>query len=188
MRSRTSDTRPLAATVLGGLAAILSVGCGAPRSSPAPEATPVEERDVAAADDRAAPAPEDSIAVGYGSTTRAHISSSVSSVTAREVEGQRATRVEELLQGRVPGVRVVRTASGQLAVRVRGTNSFDGNNEPLFVIDGLPIARGGAATILNGIAPGDIARIDVLKDAGSTAIYGSRGANGVIVITTKRGH
>jgi TonB-dependent SusC/RagA subfamily outer membrane receptor len=103
--------------------------------------------------------------------------------TASEMQDQSVTRVEELLVGRFPGVQVMNTPGG-LVVRVRGQSSILGNSEPLFVVDGIPITPGtGGALAIN---PRDVARIEVLKDAAETAIYGPRGANGVIVITTKR--
>lgn len=92
---------------------------------------------------------------------------------------QPAGTVEELFIGRFPGVEVYRSSTG-LSVRIRGRTSVLGGNEPLYVLDGVPV--GG----LDGINPGDVARIEVLKDAGATAAYGVRGANGVILITTKR--
>ena len=98
----------------------------------------------------------------------------------------RVARVEEMLLGRVAGVQVVRTADGDFTVRVRGAHSFNGNDEPLLVVDGMQIPARGLRRALSGIAPQDVARIEVLKDAGATAAYGSLGANGVIVITTKR--
>ena len=82
---------------------------------------------------------------------------------------------------------VVRLANGDFSVRVRGANSFGhSSEEPLYVVDGMPLMTNGLRTALLGIAPQDIARIDVLKDAGATSLYGSRGSSGVIVITTKR--
>ncbi len=99
----------------------------------------------------------------------------------------RVSRVEELIQGRIPGVHVVRLPNGDFSVRVRGAKTFgQGSDEPLYVVDGMPLMTTGLRNALMGIAPQDIARIDVLKDAGATAVYGSKGANGVILITTKR--
>jgi TonB-dependent SusC/RagA subfamily outer membrane receptor len=98
----------------------------------------------------------------------------------------RVTRVEELLLG-VPGLEVTRLASGNYRIRIRGHRSIRGNptdDDPLVVIDGVPASSGPAA--LADLSPRDVAQIDVLKDAGATGRYGSRGANGVIVITTKR--
>ena len=92
--------------------------------------------------------------------------------------------VEEMLEGRVAGVTVTRTADG-IAVRIRGASSFYGNTEPLYIVDGLAVQPGPNGA-LSGITPQDIASIRVLKDAADIAMYGSRGANGVIVIKTKR--
>jgi TonB-dependent starch-binding outer membrane protein SusC len=139
------------------------------------------------------PAPRanaDSIAIGYGHTTRERSTVAVGSVTAEELDMMRVSRIEELLQGRVAGAEVVRTASGEYSIRIRGTASLmpqGVGTEPLFVLDGMPMAQGRPlGSILLGISPYDVARIDVLKDAGATASYGSRGANGVVLITTKR--
>jgi len=90
------------------------------------------------------------------------------------------------LAGRFPGVEVFRLASGDLSVQIRGASSFVGSTEPLYVIDGMEISPGPGGALV-GINPADIASIQVLKDIGSTALYGVRGANGVILITTKRG-
>lgn len=133
-----------------------------------------------------APAPEDSVSIGYGQASRSDISGAISSLDERELRDIRAARVEELLQGRVPGVHVRRTVGGDFTVRVRGQQTFRGNGEPLFIVDGVPVQQGGVSTALAAIAPRDVARIDVLKDAGATAIYGSQGAHGVIIITTRR--
>jgi TonB-dependent SusC/RagA subfamily outer membrane receptor len=104
-----------------------------------------------------------------------------------ELRNQRVTRIEELFQGRVAGVQVIRQANGNFSVRVRGTSSIMGSNEPLFVVDGMPINQYGLTGALAGINPGDVSHIQVLKDPSDTSMYGMRGANGVIVITTKRG-
>ncbi|HET9709242.1 MAG TPA: TonB-dependent receptor plug domain-containing protein [Gemmatimonadales bacterium] len=93
--------------------------------------------------------------------------------------------IEEALSGRFPGVEVNRTADGGIAVRIRGGSSLMGSNEPLYVIDGVEIAP-GANGALYGINPYDIESIEVLKDATSTAMYGSRGSNGVILIKMKK--
>ena len=127
----------------------------------------------------------DSVSVGYGSQTRRDLTGAVGSISQDDIDGHRTSRIEELLN-RVPGVTVVRVSGGEYSVRIRGSQSFHGSNEPLFVVDGVPLTsfRGGMSVVA-GIPPGDIARIDVLKDA-AAAIYGSQGANGVILITTKR--
>ena len=107
-------------------------------------------------------------------------------VTADDVDRAAAggQPVETALDGRISGVTVTRT-SGGIAVRVRGATSFAGDAEPLYVVDGTPTAAGPGGS-LSGISPNDIASIRVLKDAADLTMYGSRGANGVVVITTKR--
>ena len=106
------------------------------------------------------------------------------SVSAGDVRGLRVTRAEEMLVGRFAGVEVLPIPGGGISVRIRGATSVGQSTEPLFVVDGMPIhAEPGGA--LKWLAPQDIQRIEVLKDPGSTAFWGSRGANGVIVVTTK---
>jgi TonB-dependent SusC/RagA subfamily outer membrane receptor len=107
-----------------------------------------------------------------------------SSVTAEDIENAPGESIEEVLQGRIAGVTVTRTADGGIAVRIRGQTSIMGSNEPLYVLDGVPIQAGPNGS-LTGLNPRDIESIEVLKDAVSTAMYGARGANGVIVIKTK---
>lgn len=106
------------------------------------------------------------------------------SLSGDELRDRRVSRVEEMLEGRFAGVEVTRLPSGGIAVRIRGATSVNGSNEPLFVVDGQPIQAepGGALRWLN---PQDVERIQVLKDIGSTSFYGVRGANGVILITTR---
>lgn len=100
--------------------------------------------------------------------------------------GRTVAHAEELLEARFPGVQLIRLANGDISVRIRGETSIMGSNEPLYVIDGMEISPGAGGGLM-GINPADIATIQVLKDVGSTALYGVRGGNGVIVITTKRG-
>ena len=157
-----------------GLICLATSGCGAARP--------------AASSAGAAPgmAP-DSVTVGYGRQAREEVTGAISTLSEEQLDGMRVSRVEELLLGRVPGVHVIRTANGDYSVRVRGVKTLGhGSDEPLYVIDGMPLMATGLRAALMGIAPQDIARIDVLKDAGATAVYGSKGANGVILITTKR--
>ena len=105
-------------------------------------------------------------------------------VEAEDVKDMRVARAEELLIGRFPGVEVIPIAGGGVSVRIRGATSVALSTEPLYVVDGMPIhAEPGGA--LKWLDPHDIQRIEVLKDIGSTAFYGIRGANGVILITTK---
>lgn len=125
------------------------------------------------------------VVVGYGTQKKGDLTGSVASVSLADTKSIPVTRADQLLQGRVSGVQVTQTNAepgGNVSIRIRGTNSISSGNEPLFVIDGFP----GAGN-LNTINPADIESIDVLKDASATAIYGSRGANGVIIITTKKG-
>jgi len=110
---------------------------------------------------------------------------SPSTVTAEDIDRQPTVPLEQLIAGRVAGVRVTRAAGGGISVQIRGRSSFTLSNEPLFVVDGVPISPGPNGT-LSWLNPHDIASIEVLKDAASTAMYGVRGGNGVIVIKTKR--
>ena len=124
------------------------------------------------------------VVVGYGSQKRSDITGSVSSVDSEELSKAIFTDVDQLLQGRAAGVQVTSTSGEPGAgsvIRIRGNNSISGDNGPLYVIDGIPIQ--GAPNF----NPQEVENIEVLKDASATAIYGSRGANGVILVTTKRG-
>lgn len=126
------------------------------------------------------------VVVGYGLVKKSDLTGSVGSVKAEEIDKMPVTSIDQVLQGRVGGVHV-RASNGEPGgssnITVRGGNSISAGNEPLYVIDG--IIGGGN---LDGINPSDVASIEVLKDASSIAIYGSRGANGVVLITTKRGN
>jgi TonB-linked SusC/RagA family outer membrane protein len=136
------------------------------------------------------------IVTGYGTTTRARQTGSVGTVAAKDIEATPFTSVDKALQGRVTGLQST-GASGQPGamqqIRIRGLGSISGSSEPLFVIDGIPVNSGDlsrnttSANALAGINPNDIESLTVLKDASSTAIYGSRGSNGVVLITTKSG-
>ncbi|MGH9895599.1 MAG: TonB-dependent receptor plug domain-containing protein [bacterium] len=130
------------------------------------------------------PAP-DNVKVGYGEQSREQIGGAVQSATADEMSGVKATQVENLLEGRFPGVDVVRTRSGGFSIRIRGVSTLLGDNQPLYVVDGMPV-RVDPERGLDWLSPAEIERIDVLKDPAETSMYGGRGANGVIVITTKR--
>ncbi|MEG1585596.1 MAG: TonB-dependent receptor [Bacteroidales bacterium] len=125
------------------------------------------------------------VAIGYGSMQRKDLTGSVSSVTAKNIEDIPVTSAIESLKGKVPGVVITSASAAQEAeiyVRVRGGISVTQDNSPLYIIDGVPQENG-----LSQLNPRDIETIDVLKDAASTAIYGARGANGVILVTTKSG-
>ena len=126
------------------------------------------------------------VVVGYGTVKKSDLTGSLSQVKSKEINAFPAANVLQALSGRAAGVQVLQNTGapgGAVSVRIRGTNSIQGSNEPLYVIDGFPTA-GTNPTILNNA---DIETIEVLKDASATAIYGSRGANGVVLITTKRG-
>ncbi|WP_182921369.1 TonB-dependent receptor [Pedobacter planticolens] len=135
------------------------------------------------------------VVVGYGTQKRSDITGSVSSVKMKDLEGTPLRSVDQALQGRVAGVSFVQNSGmpgGGSSVRIRGGNSINGSNEPLYVIDGVPVfvsstSDGSSLNPLNTISPSDIESMEVLKDASATAIYGSRGGNGVVLITTKRG-
>lgn len=124
------------------------------------------------------------VVVGYGTVRKADLAGSVSVLEGKAFEAQPITQVTEALQGRVAGVNVVSDGipGGSVRIRVRGSNSINKSNEPLYVVDGMVRESG-----LDGMNPDDIASMQILKDASSTAIYGSRGANGVVIITTKKG-
>lgn len=92
--------------------------------------------------------------------------------------------IEELFAGRFPGVEVSRVPTGGISIRIRGASTVLGSSEPLYIIDGAKVQSGPGGLLF--LEPGDISRIEVLKDIGSTSLYGSEGANGVILITTKR--
>jgi TonB-linked SusC/RagA family outer membrane protein len=142
------------------------------------------------------------VVVGYGTQKRKDLTGAIASVSAEEIKRVNVTSLDQALQGRAAGVQVTQASSapgGGVQIRIRGGNSINASNEPLYVIDGIPIfpsnstyapgTSGGAQpqNALANINPGDIESMEVLKDASATAIYGSRGANGVIIITTKRG-
>jgi TonB-dependent SusC/RagA subfamily outer membrane receptor len=107
------------------------------------------------------------------------------SVTADQIQQTPGDPIEKLLMNRTPGVWVGRTADGGIAVRIRGGSSLMGNNEPLYIVDGSPFLPGPNGG-LTGLSPYDIASIKVLKDPADLSMYGSRGANGVIIIKTKQ--
>ena len=147
---------------------------------------------------------EEVVVIGYGTVLKKDLTGSVASVELSDEIAKQTSTVDQLLQGRAAGVYVTQNAANPgsgISVRIRGTSSLRGNNEPLYVVDGIiissasedVIATGGNNTGqeqqngLNGINPRDIEDIQILKDASATAIYGSRGANGVVLITTKKG-
>lgn len=155
------------------------------------------------------------VVIGYGTQKKKDVNGAISSVRSKDIENLKQVSIDQMLQGKAAGVSVTNNSGqpgGAASVRVRGTTSITGTNEPLYVIDGVPIsgdatgkstsgqtlagkdgfsASGGsgntAMSPLSMINPNDIESMDILKDASATAIYGSRGANGVIIITTKSG-
>ncbi|TDT47394.1 TonB-linked SusC/RagA family outer membrane protein [Maribacter spongiicola] len=127
------------------------------------------------------------VVIGYGTTKKSDLTGSVSSVSSDDITQVPSSRVDQVLQGRAAGVQVTQTSGAPgagTAIRVRGGNSITGSNEPLWVIDGIVV---GTNFNLNNINASDIKSIEILKDASSIAIYGSRGANGVVLVTTKNG-
>lgn len=142
------------------------------------------------------------VVIGYGTARRRDLTGSVASVQAKDFNKGVIAAPDQLIQGRTAGVMVINntgTPGGASTVRIRGNSSIRAGNNPLFVVDGIPLSGtsarpgspGGYASDggnpLNYLNPNDIASMDILKDASATAIYGSRGANGVVIITTKRG-
>ncbi len=126
------------------------------------------------------------VVIGYGSMKKRDLTGSVSSLSDEKLLDRPAMNVAQAIGGKVAGVKIIERSGmpgGNAMIRVRGTNSINSNNDPLFVVDGV-VGVDNALGILN---PNEIQTIDVLKDASATAIYGARGANGVIIITTKRG-
>lgn len=143
---------------------------------------------------------EEVVVVGYGTVLKSDLTGSISSIDADDIQSTSISSMVEGLQGKAAGVIITQT-SGQpgsgSTIRIRGTSSINGNNEPLYVIDGIPIissenisvgaVQGPSLNPLASINPNDIQSVEILKDASATAIYGARGANGVILVTTKRG-
>jgi TonB-dependent SusC/RagA subfamily outer membrane receptor len=126
------------------------------------------------------------VSFGYGTVDRRDVTGSIGSLTQEDLVEGRSMQLLDLLQSRIPGVRIVQRPDGDLSLRIRGaSNSMSG--EPLIVVDGSPIFSNRIVGVLQGFNTQQIQRVDVLKDAGSTAMYGIHGGNGVIVITTKRG-
>ncbi len=142
---------------------------------------------------------EQVVVIGYGTVEKRDLTGSVASVSSEDMENSSLNSVDQVLQGRVAGV-VFNQSSGQpggeSTIRIRGNSSINASNDPLYVIDGIPIVndagsagvvRGAGINPLSTINPDDIESVSVMKDASAAAIYGARGANGVIIITTKKG-
>lgn len=155
---------------------------------------------------------KDVVVIGYGTQKRKDVNSAISSISSKDMENIKVASFDQMMQGKAAGVVVSNNSGepgGNVSVKIRGASSLTGTNEPLYVIDGVPIsgdARNSSTSGRNAsgnsnfsnagnitlsplamISPSDIESIDILKDASATAIYGSRGANGVIIVTTKKG-
>ena len=127
---------------------------------------------------------EEIVVIGYGTVKKEDLTGSVSSLSNKDFNQGAQVSVNQMIQGRAAGVQITQASAepgGAFSIRIRGATSITAGNEPLYVIDGLP------RDPQNAINPGDIESIEILKDASATAIYGSRGANGVVLITTKQG-
>ncbi|MEZ5071553.1 MAG: SusC/RagA family TonB-linked outer membrane protein [Bacteroidales bacterium] len=153
---------------------------------------------------------EEIVVIGYGTVAKSDLTGSVSSLKSDDMNPGANASIDQMMQGRAAGVQITQSSGepgGGLSIRIRGAASINASNEPLYVIDGFPIDNSanlsgngidGSSSVelgtnlspknpLNSLNPNDIESIEVLKDASATAIYGSRGANGVILITTKKG-
>lgn len=124
------------------------------------------------------------LVVGCASANRRHEPVATAAVPAEGL-GSTSEPIEKWLEAKAPGLLVTRAADGGIALQIRGPSSFQSSNEPLFVIDDVPV-RAGPGGALTGVNPHDIESIKVLKDPADTALYGMQGANGVIVIKTKK--
>ncbi|MCC6460404.1 MAG: TonB-dependent receptor [Saprospiraceae bacterium] len=148
----------------------------------------------------------ETVVIGYGTAKKSDLTGSVASVTGDELRSTVTTNIDQALQGRIAGVQVTQNSGapgGAASIRIRGASSITGSNEPLYVIDGIPFQGDGTSVAgfdwaggangqnrvnpLSAINPNDIVSIEVLKDASASAIYGARAANGVVLISTKRG-
>lgn len=142
---------------------------------------------------------EEIVVIGYGTEKKSLVSDALSTINAKQIENLPLASVDGLLQGQAAGVQVNQnsgTPGGQMSVRIRGLTSISGSSQPLYIIDGIPVTTGDFGQIgysgqgssaLTDLNPSDIESISVLKDASATAIYGARGSNGIVLITTKRG-
>ncbi len=149
---------------------------------------------------------EETVVIGYGTVKKKDLTGSVASVNSDKLKETVATSVDQMINGKVSGVQVTQNSGapgGATSIRIRGANSINNSNEPLYIIDGVPFSGDGneiggfdwaggtngqsVVNPLSTISPSDIVSMDILKDASATAIYGANGANGVIIITTKRG-
>ena len=158
---------PFARQLLAVAALLALAGC---RSSPNGPALPT-------------PAPT-AVQVGYGTRDARDVNTAVSSASGEKLRSNSPRTVADMLVGRFPGVEVRTLSNGSASIRIRGTRSFRSGEEPLIVVDGIP-QHSGAQSLMD-INPRDVHSIEVLKDAAASSVYGSRGANGVILISTRR--
>ena len=124
------------------------------------------------------------VVIGYGTAKRKDVTTSIATVSTKDLDQRPITSAGQAMQGKVAGVSVIQpngAPGGELSIRVRGTTSMNGSNDPLYVVDGVPVDK------IDFISPNDIASMQIMKDASAAAIYGSRAANGVVIITTKAG-
>ena len=128
---------------------------------------------------------KDQVEVGYGSQRKRDVNGAVAGAESDKLMSNSPRTVADMLVGRFAGVEVRKLANGGTSIRIRGSRSFKSNQEPLLVLDGMPQHNGSQS--LSDLDPHDIKSIEVLKDAAASAVYGSRGSNGVILISTKRG-
>jgi TonB-dependent SusC/RagA subfamily outer membrane receptor len=130
-------------------------------------------------------AQNDTLNVGYFTNLKSRELGAISSITKEQILNTINYSIQQAIQGRAAGVQVISSGApgGRSSIRIRASASFVSGSEPLYVVDDMPIS----ADYVDMLNPNDIERIDILKDAASCAIYGSRGANGVVLITTKRG-
>ncbi|MBV6639331.1 MAG: TonB-dependent receptor [Cyclobacteriaceae bacterium] len=145
---------------------------------------------------------EEVVVIGYGTQKKSDLTGAISSISGEKMNEVPATSLDQAIIGRAAGVQITQTSGqpgGAISIRIRGGNSISAGNEPLYVVDGVPIGNsedamnagvtaGGSQNALSMLDPKDIKSIEILKDASATAIYGSRGANGVVLITTKMGN
>ena len=166
MYTRRAPVPFIRLTAVAG-AALALAGCHASRNRPV----------------KAEPSPT-SVQVGYGSQDKRDVTAAVSSASGEKMRSNSPRTVADMLVGRFPGVEVRQLANGTTSIRIRGSRSFRSAEEPLIVVDGIPQNNGGTA--LMDLSPRDVQSIEVLKDAAATSVFGSRGANGVILISTRR--
>ena len=166
MYTRRAPVPFIRLTAVAG-AALALAGCHSSRNRPVkPEPSPAN------------------VQVGYGSQDKRDVTAAVSSASGEKMRSNSPRTVADMLVGRFPGVEVRQLANGTTSIRIRGSRSFRSTEEPLIVVDGIPQTSGGTA--LMDLSPRDVQSIEVLKDAAATSVFGSRGANGVILISTRR--